>query len=236
VEHGVEREAWERVTGERPLRALLLDFDGTVADTQGVIFQCFRETVRDHLGFEASREQWEQCVGLPIAEIFSLVLPACERSTATTDLLVESYRARMGDVCEGITAFPQVPEVLEELHERGVRLALVTTKLSALVRRHLEMTGLAGRFEAVVCGDHCENCKPHPEPFLRALDLLEMRPEEAAGVGDSQYDVQSARAAGVLTAAACWGATSRAALLSARPDVVLEEPRQLLTLPFRWQS
>jgi len=127
-----------------------------------------------------------------------------------------------------VRAFPEIPEVLAALRRGGLRLALVTSKHEPAASRHLRHLGLAHLFEVIVTGDPCDRCKPDPEPFARALAALNVPAAEAAAVGDSEPDVLGARAAGVLAAAACWGTMHRDALLSARPDVVLEQPRDLL--------
>src|SRR5207245_7018336 len=136
----------------------------------------------------------------------------------------------LAEIDAPVRAFPEIPEILAALRQGGIRLALVTSKHEPAASRHLQRLELTHLFEAVITGDQCERCKPDPEPFLRALAALGIPAGETAAVGDSHCDVLGARAAGVLAMAACWGTTHRAALLSAGPDVVLEEPRDLLSL------
>jgi pyrophosphatase PpaX len=211
-------------------RALLLDLDGTILDTQELIFRCYSDTLRAELGLLGNRESWDPMVGLPLEEIFAAALAPCERRPVLIEGLVSSYRARMLTLDAHVRPFPGMPEALAALRDRGVRLAVVTTKHSTLAGRHLELMRLSSLFEAVVTGDRCEFRKPHPEPFLRALDLLGAAPAEAAGIGDTPYDIRSARAAGLLTAGAAWGASDRAALEAAGPDHLFEHPKDLLTL------
>ena len=211
-------------------RVLLLDLDGTVLDTHELIYDCFRHTLHTHLGCEPSRPHWEAGVGLPLDEMFVQALRALGREEHSVPALVEAYRARMAGMSGGALPFPGIPEALESLTARGIRLAIVTTKHARLALPHLEGSGLARLFSAVVTGDQCRHCKPHPEPFLRGLQALGALPGEAAGVGDSRYDIESARAAGVLTVAACWVTTHREALLAAGPDRVLHAPQELTGL------
>ena len=121
---------------------------------------------------------------------------------------------------------------LAEFASRGWLLAIVTTKPAEGALRHLESQGLTHLFGAVITGDRCQNLKPHPEPFLNALTALNVPAAAAVAVGDSEHDINGARAAGATTVAACWGTMSRDKLLSARPDFVAEQPSELLLLSF----
>jgi pyrophosphatase PpaX len=211
----------------RKTRALLLDLDGTVADTHELIYQCFSETFRRHVGRECGRRLWEECVGLPLEEMFAAALQHLGEPALSPGLLASSYREHLAGIDSAVCAFPEIPEILTALRKDGMRLALVTSKHQPAVSRHLERLELEHLFDALITGDQCFRSKPDPEPFARALEILGVPPGETAAVGGSAYDVLGARAAGVLAVAACWGTTHRAALLSAAPDLVLEHPRDL---------
>jgi pyrophosphatase PpaX len=212
------------------IQALLLDLDGTVADTHELIYHCFSETFRHHVGRECCRRAWEECVGLPLEEMFEVALRARGATAPAPALLAKEYRERLAEIDSAVIAFPQLPETLEALRQQGIRLALVTSKHEPAASRHLRQLGLETLFDVVITGDQCERCKPDPEPFSRALAALGVPAASTAGVGDSAPDLIGARAAGVLAVAACWGTVHRAALLAARPDRVLEAPADLLDL------
>jgi pyrophosphatase PpaX len=72
--------------------------------------------------------------------------------------------------------------------------------------------------------------KPHPEPVLKALALLDAAPERTVFIGDSRHDLESGRAAGVKTAAVLWGPFNRSHLEDLAPDFWLEKPDQLAQL------
>jgi pyrophosphatase PpaX len=220
----------ESTGGTSTVKAILLDLDGTVADTHELIFRCYSDTLRQHLGREGIRPVWEKSVGLPLEEIFAAALAHFGVGAPSPERLATSYRARLPEIDGGVAAFPGVPAALQALKRSKIRLAIVTSKHQPAVSRHLQLLQLADLFEVVVTGDQCTRWKPDPEPFARALDALDVPACRAAGVGDSAFDVMSARAAGVLAVGACWGTTDRAALLAADPDRVVEQPRDLLGL------
>ncbi|MBI3782345.1 MAG: HAD-IA family hydrolase [Deltaproteobacteria bacterium] len=210
------------------IEALLLDLDGTVADTHGLIYGCLDQTAREILGVPFPRRVWEEHVGTPLADLFSLV--CTEPQASTIETLIQRYRAMQLELEHTIHAFPGVDKALVALRQRGLRLAIVTTKMHDVARRHIDAIGLADCFDAVVGFDDCKRPKPDPEPFLLAAEALGVEPAAAAGVGDSPVDVQGARAAGILSVAAMWGSVSRAAVLAAKPDHVINDPSDLLRL------
>ena len=215
-------------------KALLLDLDGTVVDTHELIFECYDRTMRGHCGCPGSRQILEQCAGLHLHDIFTATLehfgvPNSDRLLAEA---IAIYREHLRANEAAVRTFPGMGESLMELVRRGWRLAIVTTKPREAALRHLHSQGLTHLFEVVVAGDQCANLKPHPEPFLKALEALGVSSAEAAGVGDSEHDIRSARAADLITIGACWGALNRNNLLAAEPDLLIERPVELLTLQF----
>ena len=214
-----------------PLKAMLFDLDGTVADTHWLILKCYDFAMQTHLGVEGRRSIWEAQVGAPLDGI---LLATCDHyglprsSDEELEKIKITYRTHMRENDAELKPFPGIIQTLVGLNELGVRIAIVTTKHELMAKRHLEITGLTDFFEVVVCGDNVANCKPHPEPFELALTKLGIRPEEAAMVGDSQFDILGARNAGIFSIAALWGTDSREDLLAAAPDFVAERPGEIL--------
>jgi len=96
--------------------------------------------------------------------------------------------------------------------------------------------GLDRLIPTVVGCDTCENHKPHPEPVERALALLGVPAENALFVGDSPHDVESGRAAGVMTVAATWGAFTRDELERSGADVVIDRVEDLRSVVARFPA
>jgi pyrophosphatase PpaX len=126
--------------------------------------------------------------------------------------------------------YPGVVEVVKTLHRDQAKLALVTSKLSKGANRGVRLLGLEEELSVRVCADDVVRGKPHPEPVLKALEALDVPPEGAVFIGDSEHDIESGRRAGVETAAATWGPFSREKLEAARPTYWLERPEQILDL------
>ena len=221
------------IPNTRRVEALLLDFDGTIVDSHALIFRCLCDTLERHAGWVPESALWTEMVGLPLSQIF----PAAYRMRGEAALsdeevaaMILTYRARLEELEGTLQPFPGMAVLLREIHFRGISLGLVTTKHSSAAIRQLAQLGLTDLFSTVVTSDRCEHCKPHPDPFLRGLAGLGVAPDVAIGVGDSPHDVESARAAGLVTAVAGWGCEDPARVRGAGPDRWLEHPAELLQL------
>jgi phosphoglycolate phosphatase len=117
-------------------------------------------------------------------------------------LFADHYRR-----CSGrkTVLYPGVLEGLEAFRGQGMKMAIVTNKPTEFTPPLLQRAGIAGFFEQVVCGDTCEQKKPHPMPFLHACAQLRVSPQQALAIGDSVNDAQAAQAAGITVLAVPYG-------------------------------
>lgn len=145
--------------------------------------------------------------------------------------MLETYRTHQRSLMERmLTPFPGAVEAVAELDRRGVRLAIVTSRMRRATLRGLELCGLMRHFEVVVTPEDVANPKPDPEPVRVALERLGVRPERSWFVGDSPHDVVAGQAAGVRTAAALWGPFPRRTLEEAGADRLLTRLDEVLAL------
>jgi pyrophosphatase PpaX len=107
-------------------------------------------------------------------------------------------------------------------------MGIVTSKVGFMAERALAHTGLARYMKCIVASDSTTRHKPEPEPVLMALERLGASPDEAMFVGDSPYDMQSGRAAGVHAVGVAWGAFTSETLVEAGAEVVLHKPLDLV--------
>lgn len=209
------------------VRAVLYDFDGTLADSTELIMRCYRHTMAVHLGRVPPDEEWLAGFGTPL----EAQLARFARTEAEQLAMLQTYRAYQQQIHDTLLCpFPETLETVAELTRRGVALAIVTSKHRRSTLRGMELCGLLDYFRVVVTPEDVARAKPHPEPVLRALDALGVAPGEAVFVGDSPHDVAAGRAAGTRTAGALWGPFPRAALEAERPDYLLAAPREVLCL------
>ena len=198
------------------LSAALFDFDGTLVDTTEMIFQSMRHATSSVLGREDfTREELLANVGQPLPrqmEIFD---------AEKAELLLEAYRAHHEEHHDALIAeFPGVDEALNRLRTAGVRIIVVTSKRRRSVEMALEkIPGLDLVVDLFVTMEDTTEHKPHPEPLLKGLELAgDVPKDKAVYVGDSPFDVEAAKAAGLRSVAVSWGAFSEDTLREAEPD------------------
>jgi pyrophosphatase PpaX len=198
------------------LAAALFDFDGTLVDTTEMIFQSMRHATSSVLGREDfTREELLANVGQPLPRQMEIL------DAEKAELLLEAYRAHHEEHHDALIAeFPGVDEALNRLRTAGVRIVVVTSKRRRSVEMALEkFPGLDLVVDLFVTMEDTTEHKPHPEPLLKGLELAGgVSKDKAVYVGDSPFDVQAAKAAGLRSVAVSWGAFSEDTLREAEPD------------------
>ena len=203
-------------------RAVVFDLDGTLVDSVDLIVESFRHATRSVLGKELPREELIAGVGKPLQEQMELV----DRERA--DELVRAYREfnhREHD--RMLRLYAGVDDLLRRLRQAGIRVGLVTSKSRPVTQMAFDTTGIDSLLEATVCAHETERNKPHPDPLLYCLELLSVEPGQACYVGDSPYDLQAARAAGVRSVAVAWGVFDRTVLEAEGPDRLVGSVEEL---------
>lgn len=198
---------------------IVWDWDGTLADSTGMITNALVKAA--------------QQVGLPPLD------PA--KATSIIGLgLRESIYALFGDLPEGqardlatqysanyyageseIPLFTGASDTIVELSKRGFKLAVATGKGRRGLNLALQHCGLAHYFHATKTVDECFS-KPHPQMLDALMDELVVMPERTLMIGDTHYDLQMAKNAGVHIAAVTYGAQSRAQLSQYHPEYLFD--------------
>jgi len=209
------------------IQTVLFDLDGTLIDSIELIRRSYEHTLRVHYGRELTHGDWLTGLGRPLRWQFAQYT----REQSEIEAMIATYRAyNLAHHDAMVTAFPGTVEAVRSLKERGLALAIVTSKLNAGARRGLACAGFDGLFDVIVGADDVDVHKPDPAPVRAALARLGREPETAVMVGDSPHDLASGRAAGTRTAAVAWGPFERAELELANPDHWLEAPAAIADL------
>ena len=203
---------------------VLFDLDGTVIDSGAIILASMRHAAETVIGGSYTDEQLMAAVGGPGLEAQMVAL-----DPNRVDELVRVYRAHNEPLHDTLSTCAGMDEVLARLRDDGHRLGIVTAKRRSTVDLAFRKLPLEHLFETVVGGDETEHHKPDPAPLLLALERLHAQPHEAAYVGDSPFDMQAAKAAGLYAIGVSWGRIHTADKL-ADADVVIHEAGELLEL------
>lgn len=203
---------------------VLFDLDGTVIDSGAIILASMRHAAETVVGGEWTDDELMKAVGGPGLEAQMVAL-----DPNRVDELVRVYRAHNEPLHDTLEYCAGMDVALAELKERGHRLGIVTAKRRVTVELAFARLPLEHLFETVVGGDETERHKPDPQPLLLALDRLGVSPGGAAYVGDSPFDIQAAKAAGLYAIGVSWGRIHSAGKLT-EADVVVDRPEELLEL------
>lgn len=211
--------------------AILFDLDGTLIDSIELILGAARHAFVGFAGRAPTDEEWRAGIGRPLQTVL--------REYASDDTeaarLFGRYREYQLEHHDRlIQPYEGIVEIVEWLAAGGHPMALVTSKSDWMAEKALVLVGLDRLIPTIVGCDTCVNHKPHPEPVERALSLLGASPDNALFVGDSPHDVESGRAAGVMTVGVTWGAFTREEMERARADVVIDRVDELRALVARF--
>jgi pyrophosphatase PpaX len=200
---------------------VLFDFDGTVVDSGPIILASMRHATETVLQRSYTEQELMASVGGPGLEAQMEVF-----GPGRVEELVRVYRAHNEPLHETLEIFLGIEDLLTGLRDEGRTLGLVTAKRRTTVELAFATLPIAHLFETVVAGDDTIKHKPSPEPLLLALERLGASAAEAAYVGDSPYDMQAARAAGLYAVGVTWGRIHAREVLS-DADVVVDTAQEL---------
>ena len=185
------------------VKALLFDLDGTLIDSKRDLVQSVNATLRQMGRAELPEDLVASYVGSGAPILISRALggPTSEEERhRALRFFLAHYEAHKLDFT---TEYPGVRETLEKL--RGLPMAVLTNKPVNISVRILEGLGLAGFFRAIYGGNSFATKKPHPQGANAVLSELGIAAAQAAMVGDSEVDVQTARNTGMISAIVNFG-------------------------------
>jgi HAD superfamily hydrolase (TIGR01509 family) len=217
------------LAGRRPasIRAVLLDWDGTLVDSRAAVLAAYRAVTRRLLMREYPVGPVDEARVLTTAEarLFGTLVD----DPLLAARLAEAYRAEYLARADPVTAFAGARRLLAGLAARGLKVGIVTSKARAPFELDSTALGLRSLIDAVVAGDDALEPKPAAAPLLACLELLGEPAERAVIVGDAPADVLGGRRAGVRTVAVRHGFDPSGAL-AAGPDHTIDGLDRLLPL------
>ena len=211
------------------MKLIILDFDGTLADTRGLIVKTMQQTL-DALGLNSRTE--EQCaamIGLPLKQAFTDLLPMTDEMG---EQCVETYRRIFNEnnALYVIPTFPNVLETLHQLHEQGYTLTIASSRSRRSLNEFVNDMHLNELIPYVLGAEDVVRTKPYPDPVLQTLEAFGCKPEDAWVVGDTWYDIEMGRRAGVRTCGVTYGNGTREELIRAGADVLIDDFEELMKI------
>jgi len=176
------------------IRAVILDFDGLIVDTETPVFEAWREAYRQR-GHELGLDEWQHALGThrgfdPLARLEELVGAGLQREEVQVEVKAASARG-----CEGQPLLPGVASLLREARRLGLGRAVASSSSRGWVDGWLRRHGIRDLLDVVVGRDDVARVKPDPELFLLAASRLAQDPGACLVFEDSPNGIRAAREA-----------------------------------------
>ncbi len=207
-----------------PPRAMLFDFDGTLADSFGAITLSTNH-VRSHFGLsELSESEVRGSVGFGLRHLMQQLIPNTD-----PDESVAVYREHHpGVMAAGTVLIPGVLETLNELKRRNIRTAICSNKNVQFTKKLTKEKGLSDLIDEVLGPEDVGVPKPDPAMLIEAMKRLEATSSNTIYVGDMTIDIEVSRAAKVPVWIMLGGANSKETIEAQQPDRILHHFAEIL--------
>lgn len=206
------------------MKNFIFDVDGTLLDTEAMYMKALDKVLRQH---QISHPYSE------LAQTFGITsLDALKQLKVPTDMLqpiLNEWAQAIPEFQPLTHVYDGIETMLRQLSEQpDTQLAIMTSKQKYEFKRDVTPLGLDQYFSEFVFFEDAKRGKPAPDPILVAMDRLQANPAETVYIGDTQYDLQAAHAAGVKFGLVVWGKRTPAGVEDA--DYRLAAPQEMLNL------
>lgn len=203
-------------------KIIILDFDGTIADTRPVILGTFHRTLQAMGLPQHPDAEIAATIGLPLVEAFPRLEPMdaemAARCTARYREIFDSVSSELG-----VPMFPHVADTLRRAHAAGAVLTIATSRGYQSAAAFMRSFGLDSIISLIVAAEDVKHAKPAPEPVEKTLRHFGMHPADALVVGDTSFDILMGRNAGCETVGVTYGNGSRESLVAAGATHIVDD-------------
>ncbi|SFB07525.1 pyrophosphatase PpaX [Lentibacillus halodurans] len=201
------------------MKAIIFDFDGTLADTLPICYRAFQDVFRTFDGKELSDDNVRAMFGPSETDIIRKNLTN-GNSVEAIELFYKSYQENHQQL---VQVNNEINDMLKYLSGRGFKLGIVTGKAKRSLDISLKALHMDDSFEVMITGDDVKKPKPHPEGINRALSVLNAGSPEAMFVGDSDADIDAGNRANVRTIGVQWLPNYQTAQFTSKPDALFKD-------------
>jgi beta-phosphoglucomutase len=203
------------------IKAVIFDWDGTLADTRKAVVQSF-QTVLTKVGCTVTKEFIERLMGVGTKKTILEAYKQCNIriNVETLDNLSKEKVKIQAELTNLVQVFDGVTELLDALQTK-TKLAVATMSGRQVIDKTLTEKNLEGYFETIISADDISNPKPNPEIFLKTAKTLGVHPKDCVVVEDSIFGIKAAKDANMKCIAVSSGVYSNQELQNEHPDIVV---------------
>ncbi|MEF9967512.1 MAG: prolipoprotein diacylglyceryl transferase [Longicatena sp.] len=207
--------------------AIIFDLDGTLVDTKELIYKSFIHTFEKYKpGYHISDEELQSFLGPTLHQSFSKYFEVSQ-----VPEIIAYYRAFNHEHHdEYIKEIPHVKETLTYLKEHDYALAVMSNKLTDIVKMGLAQFQLTPYFEVILGGEDVEEPKPSPMGILKACELLHCSHDDVIYIGDAPTDIQACKNMGAFSVAFIYEENRAIEMQKENPCAIITDMKDLLRL------
>ncbi len=215
------------------IEAVIFDVDGTLVDSVDFHAEAWERAFARYgkdIGFDAIRSQ----IGKGGDQLMPEFLDEAEMTSfgealdaARSDIFKSEYLHR-------VKGFPGAADLLSEIRRRGRKTALASSAKADELKVYKHAAGVEGLTDAETSSDDAERSKPHPDIFQAALKRLKLGPDRVLVVGDTPYDADAARRAGIASIGVLCGGFEGEDIRRGGAGRVYRDPLDLLAHIDEW--
>lgn len=176
-------------------KAYLYDCDGTLADNMGAHKETYIRVAADK-GHKIEGDIIDELAGWPVIKVIEEINKRYNTSFDPQEFMDLKYKLYLDHYIENTLPLVHVVEHLKH-HVQKVRIGVVSGSKRPVVEKTLKVLGIDDLVEVIVCAGETEHGKPHPDPFLKAAELLQVKPEDCLVFEDGEAGTVAAEAAGM---------------------------------------
>ncbi|MBS4220522.1 HAD family hydrolase [Bacillus sp. FJAT-49711] len=196
------------------IKAIIFDFDGTLADTLPVCFYAFQAVFKEFDNLEVTSDDIKAMFGPSETGIIKENL-----RDSNYDKAIELYYEKYIEKHQELVQYnEEIDNLLLLLKREGYKLGIVTGKASRSLLISLDCLNMNNLFDVIITGDDVEKPKPHPEGINKALEQLNIKNTEAVFLGDSDADILAGKRSNVHTIGVKWLPNYQTLEFSVQPD------------------
>ncbi|MCE5194239.1 MAG: HAD-IA family hydrolase [Nitrospiraceae bacterium] len=206
-------------------KLIIFDLDGTLADSSMDITNALNFSL-EHFNYKPlTKDDVVKLVGDGLTRLVEKIL-GDKNAVLKKDVLDRFLNYYSKHLSDNTKLYPGIITILEQLD--SYKKAVISNKMEFLSKRLLEQLNIIHFFDIVIGSDSVSEKKPSPLPIKKVLETLDVKPDEAVIVGDSDIDIQAGKRAGIKTIAVTYGYRSRNLLKNA--DFIIDDIRELSKL------
>ena len=188
-----------------PIKALLLDLDGTLVDSAPDLGMAANQMRTDRELPALPLENYRPLVGSGARGMLKIAFELLPDAPEFEDMREEFFLNYEKIMLLGSKPFPEIAATLKSIEEKNIPWGIVTNKMERFFHPIIQCSAWAINAKAHVGGDSTPYAKPHPAPILEGAKQLGIPIENCIYIGDDLRDIQAGKAAGAFTAVATWG-------------------------------